>query len=104
MMPEKDSKQSKFGRRKFIGHVVKDDPDIDKENTRPIEKQGLVSTREEALITPKNIPRTRRKKTNIRIANKPEQKVGKPLRIVISWKKLKRAIELDRERRRKRIK
>lgn len=34
-----DSGESKVEKRSFIGHAVREDPNIDKEDTRPIEKR-----------------------------------------------------------------
>ena len=105
-MPEKDrsNTKSRFGRRKFIGHVVKDDPRIDEESNRPIEKQHLLTTRLDARIELANVPRTQRKRVNIEIVKKDPQKVGKPLHQKILWKTLKKEIEHEREKRKRKRK
>ena len=33
------NKKGEVEKRKFIGHVVREDPNIDKEDTRPVEKR-----------------------------------------------------------------
>jgi len=103
-MAKNEGKESKFGRRKFIGHVVREDPKIDLESTRPIEKRGLKSTSIDAELTLENIPRTRRKKLNIELKKKNPSKIHKPLRQAISWKRLEREIKIDKERRKRRNK
>lgn len=105
-MPEKDrsDEKSKFGRRKFIGHVINDDPRIDEENNRAIEKRHLITTRLDAKIELANIPRTQRKKVNIRIEKKEPQKIDKPLHQKILWKTLKKEIENERKKRKRKRK
>lgn len=102
-MPEKDRNdtESRFGRRKFIGHVVKNDPRIDEEDTRPIEKKHLITTRLDARIELANIPRTRRKRVNIEIEKKEPQKARKPLHQKILWKTLQKEIENERKKRKR---
>lgn len=95
----KDEKQSKFGRRKFIGHIVIEDPDIDKESNRPIEKRHLITTNLDSAIKLANIPRTKRKNVNIEITKKEERKALKPLHQSIHWLILKSEIENENKKR-----
>lgn len=85
-MPEKK-------REKFIGHAVRDDPNIDRESTRPIERRMLVSTDVDVNITLDNIGRTRRKASNFEVEQRKPDKIGKPLHEQANWETLKREIE-----------
>jgi len=101
-MAKNEGKESKFGRRKFIGHVVREDPKIDLESTRPVEKRGLKTTSIDAELSLENIRRTSRKKINIKLIKKQPNKTHKPLRQAIPWKLLEREIKIDKERRKRR--
>lgn len=101
-MTKNEKKKSKFGRREFIGHVVRADPKIDLESTRPVERRGLKSTSIDAEISLENIRRTRRKQLNIKLSKKSQSKINKPLRQAIPWKLLEREIKVDKERRKRR--
>lgn len=94
-------KKSKSGRRKFIGHVIRDDPNIDKESKLPIEKRGLLSTDADVDITLETIPRTEKSGVNIVGKQKRPDKIHKPLHRTIPWETLKREIELDKEARKR---
>jgi len=94
-MPENEEKKSKFGRKKFIGHVVRNDPKIDVENPRPVEKQNLLTTRNEGAVILEGIPRQL-----VGFRERPMREVNKPLHQTIPWIVLKRAIEHDKEKRR----
>ena len=99
VMTENDEKKSRFGRRKFIGHVVRDDPDIDKESTRPIEKRRLISTDVYAIVSEKRVPKTKLTEINVDIKRKEPDKIHKPLHQKIYWKTLKKEIDLEENRR-----
>jgi len=100
IMTENDErKKSRFGRRKFIGHVVRDDPDIDKESTRPIERRRLLTTGEIGIILEKKVPNTKLTEINVDVKKEESDKINKPLHQKIYWKTLKREIELDNKKR-----
>jgi len=62
----------------------------------------LKTTREEALITQKSVPKTQLKEIHILVAKKPKVKINKPLRQAIPWKLLEREIKVDKKRRERR--
>lgn len=86
-------------RVKFIGHAVRDDPNIDVESKRPIERRRLTSTDIDIDITLKNIGRTRRKQVNFDAKKKQSNKIHKPLHESASWAALKREIENEEKKR-----
>jgi len=100
-MTKNGENKGKFERRKFIGHIVRDDPTIDLENTRPVEKRGLKTTILDTKLTLDNIQRLRKKEKNIPLIKKQSNKINKPLHQAISWKKLEREIKIDKRRREK---